>query len=66
MSERVIAKVTGIRCPKCGLRITSIQELKHVLPLGLALFGNCPNCDTQVSASELWRKNKLEKESKNE
>lgn len=54
MSDSKIAKVTGIRCPKCDRLITSIKELQHVLALGLALYGDCPNCGAQIPIEGLW------------
>jgi phage FluMu protein Com len=53
-----------IKCPKCKEITTDILKIHDIHSVGLALFGNCPECKTMVSISELWRKDKHVRKSK--
>jgi hypothetical protein len=41
-------------CVHCGKRFTALAQLLSVHCLGLALVGNCPDCNTLISAAALW------------
>jgi DNA-directed RNA polymerase subunit RPC12/RpoP len=56
MTIKYPSKITGIKCPKCDLRITEILQMHEIRNLGLALFANCPRCETRIPVAELWYK----------
>jgi phage FluMu protein Com len=53
-----------IKCPKCKEITTDILKIHDIHSVGLALFGNCPSCETLVPVAELWRRDKHVRKSK--